>query len=246
MSGTASIGSLVRDHAPDTAAANVSSRTSQRRRTDKARMRSIIAWSILRQRFQELRFEQKRIGYGDHLAGTEPGQHLHHALIALTEDHLALLEASGDLHENDRCGADVVDRARRDPKRDRLFRESDRSGDKGARPPHAIVVCYFRHSARGAAVLIEHRPDEYDFALDAYSDAPGRDRHGLSLFDQRQIGRANGEIDPDRIKIGDDEELRFEVVPPDRGTEVDLALHDTARKRRADFLAAQKSFRLVG
>src|SRR5882762_10311016 len=95
MSGTASIGSLVRDHAPDTAAANVNSRTSQRLRTDQARMRSIIARSILGQRFQELCFEQKRIGYGDHLAGTEPGQHLHHALIALTEDHLALLEAPG-------------------------------------------------------------------------------------------------------------------------------------------------------
>src|SRR5467141_1179521 len=189
MSGTASIGSLVKDHAPDTAAANVNSRTSQRLRTDQARMRSIIACSILGERFQELCFEQKRIGYGDHLAGTEPGQHLRHALIALTKDHLALLEALGDLHENDRCGADVLDRGRRDPKRDRLFRESDRSGDEGARPPHAIVVCYFRNSARRAAVLIEHRPDEYDFALDACSDAPGRDQYGLSLLDQ---GRSAG------------------------------------------------------
>src|SRR5260370_22956720 len=185
MSGTASIGSLVRDQAPDTAAANVSSRTSQRFRTDKARMRSIIAWSVLGQRFQELCFEQERIGYGDRLAGTEPGRHLRHALIALTEDHLALLEAPGDLHENDRCGADVLDCGRRDPKRDRLFRESDRRSDERTRPPHAIVVCYFRHSARGAAVLIEHRPDEYDFAVDACSDAPGRDRYGLSLLDQR-------------------------------------------------------------
>src|SRR5713226_7525168 len=231
MSGTASIGSLVRDHAPDTAAANVNSRTSQRLRTDQARMRSIIARSILGERFQELCFEQERIGYGDHLAGTEPGQHLRHALIALAEDHLALLEASGDLHENDRCGADVLDRTRRNPKRDWLFRESDRSGDEGARPPHAAVVCYFRHSARRAAVLIEHRPDEYDLALDACSDAPGRDRHGLSLLDQGQIGWANGQIDPDRIEIGDDEKPRFQVVAPDRCTEVDLALHDAACKR---------------
>src|SRR5258708_37657375 len=100
MSGTASIGSLVRDHAPDTAAASVSSRTSQRLRTDQARMRSIIAWSILGQRFQELCLEQERIGDCDHLAGTEPGQHLHQALIALAKDHLALLKALGDLHEN--------------------------------------------------------------------------------------------------------------------------------------------------
>src|SRR5258707_12269701 len=127
MSGTASIGSLVRDHAPDAAAASVSSRTSQRLRTDQARMRSIIAWSILGQRFQELCFEQERIGYGDDLAGAEPRQNLHHALTALTEDHLALLEAFGDLDENDGCGTDVLDRARRNHKRDRLFLEGDRS-----------------------------------------------------------------------------------------------------------------------
>src|SRR5258708_24304069 len=135
MSGTASMGSLVSDHAPDTAAANVTSRTSQRLRTDQARMRSIIAWSILGQRFQQLCFEQKRIGYGDHLAGTEPGQHFHLALIALTEDHLTLLEALGDLYANDRCGADVLDRARRDPKRARLFRASDRSPQERTRAP---------------------------------------------------------------------------------------------------------------
>src|SRR5260370_34118349 len=126
MCGAASLGRLVRHQAPDTAAANVSSRTSQRFRTDKARMRSIIAWSILGQRFQELCFEQERIGYGDHLAGTEPGQHLHQALIALAKDHLALLEALGDLHENDRGGADVLDRGRRNPKRDRLVLEARR------------------------------------------------------------------------------------------------------------------------
>src|SRR5215472_10077179 len=106
MSGTASMGSLAKDHAPDTAAVNVSSRTSQRFRIDKARMRSIIAWSILGQRFQQFSLEQEGIGYGDHLAGTEPGQHLCHTLIALAENHLTLLEALGQLHENDRCGAD--------------------------------------------------------------------------------------------------------------------------------------------
>src|SRR6267154_2354526 len=44
-SGTASIGSLVRDQAPDTAAASVASKTSQRWRTEKARIRSSTAQS---------------------------------------------------------------------------------------------------------------------------------------------------------------------------------------------------------
>src|ERR1700747_1956800 len=57
-SGTASIGSLVRDHAPDSAAAT--STTSHRRRTDAARMYSIIP-SVLGGRLQELCLEQKRV-----------------------------------------------------------------------------------------------------------------------------------------------------------------------------------------
>src|SRR6266849_6550141 len=245
MSGTASMGSLVSDHAPDMAAANVSSRTSQRLRTDPARMRSIIALSILGQRFQQFSLEQERIGYGDRLAGAETGQHFHLALIALAEDPLTLLEALGDLHENDRCGADVLDCARRDRKRDRAFLDADRRGDEGTRPPHAVVVRYLHHGARGAAVLIEHRADEYDLALDACSDAAGRDRYRLSLLDQGQVGRANRQIDPDWIEIGDDEKLRFEVVASDRCAEVNLALHNAACKRRANFLAAHKGFRLV-
>src|SRR6266705_1347756 len=69
ISGTASIGSLVKDQAPDTAAAIMSSSTSQRRRTENARMLSIIAPSILGQCFQEFRLEQERIGHCDRLAG---------------------------------------------------------------------------------------------------------------------------------------------------------------------------------
>src|SRR6266478_9374300 len=67
-SGTASIGSLVRDHAPDRAAASVTRSTSHRRRTDAARMHSIIP-SVLGRRLQELCLQQKRVGNGDGLAG---------------------------------------------------------------------------------------------------------------------------------------------------------------------------------
>src|SRR3954454_6018168 len=74
-SGTASIGSLVRDHAPESAAASVTSSTSHRRRTDAARMYSIIP-SFLGGRLQELCLEQKRVGDSDSLAGLQTRQHL--------------------------------------------------------------------------------------------------------------------------------------------------------------------------
>src|SRR5947209_20309255 len=46
-SGTASIGSLVKDQAPEMSAATVISTTSQRRRTDHTRIRSIIQSSAV-------------------------------------------------------------------------------------------------------------------------------------------------------------------------------------------------------
>src|SRR6202030_305842 len=140
MSGTASIGSLVSDHAPDTAAANVSSSTSQRFRTDEARMRSIIARSILGQRFQQLGLEQKRIGYGDHLATAEPGHHLHNAVIALAENHLTLLKALRHANENDCCGAHVLNGTHRDHQRDRLLLEGNCGGNERTRSPDAALI----------------------------------------------------------------------------------------------------------
>src|SRR6266699_6870821 len=62
-SGTASIGSLVKDQAPDTAIARVARTTSQRWRTEKARIRSSKR-SVLGQRLHQLCLERKRIRCG--------------------------------------------------------------------------------------------------------------------------------------------------------------------------------------
>src|SRR6266853_1816078 len=141
ISGTASIGSLVSDHAPHAAAATVKSRTSHRFRTEKARTRSIIARSILGQRFQQLGLEQECIAHGNHLARAKPRHHLDDAVVALTEDHLTLLESLRRASKSDRPGPHVLNGACRHDKRERLFLERDRCGDEGAGPPHAIDVC---------------------------------------------------------------------------------------------------------
>src|SRR5258708_7331622 len=60
-SGTASIGSLDKDHRPEAAMASVASRTSQRRWTEKSRIRTIIFRSVLGRALQQLRFEQERL-----------------------------------------------------------------------------------------------------------------------------------------------------------------------------------------
>src|SRR6266576_4723690 len=64
-SGTASIGSLVKDQAPDTAAATVARTTTQRWRTEKARIRSSNR-SVLGQGLHQLSLERKRIRHGNH------------------------------------------------------------------------------------------------------------------------------------------------------------------------------------
>src|SRR6266851_9229983 len=164
MSGTASIGSLVIDHAPHTAAARVQSRTSQRLRTEKARMRSIIAWSILGQRFQQFRFKEERIADRDYLACAKPRQHLRDTVVALTEDHLTLLEALRGANKGDRRGADGLKGTGRHGKRHRLLLECDRSRNERTGPPDTIV-CDFGDDTRRTAVLVEHRADERNLAV---------------------------------------------------------------------------------
>src|SRR6266849_9488354 len=79
-SGTASIGSLVKDQAPDTAAARVARTTSQRWRTEKARIRSSNR-SVLGQGLHQLRLERKRISDGNHFAGSQPRHDLHETVV---------------------------------------------------------------------------------------------------------------------------------------------------------------------
>src|SRR5580704_8538684 len=93
MSGTASIGSLVGDQAPEIAAAIVRSRMSQRRWTEKSRIRSIIASSILGQGFQQLGLEGERVADRDGLAGAQPRHDLDQAVVAPAGDDRTFLEA---------------------------------------------------------------------------------------------------------------------------------------------------------
>src|SRR6266849_2929578 len=101
MSGTASIGSLVNDHTPETAAANVKSKTSQRRRIETVRMRSIIAASILGLHLQQFRLEGKGISHGDGLARTKPRHDLHNVIVTLPKDNLALRKPFRCANERD-------------------------------------------------------------------------------------------------------------------------------------------------
>src|ERR1700682_4432179 len=101
MSGTASIGRTVKAQVPDTASMMVNSSTYQRRRTEKARTRSIMTSSILDQRLQEFGLERERIGDRDGLAGANAGQDLADAIIALSERHEALFEPLRGADEDD-------------------------------------------------------------------------------------------------------------------------------------------------
>src|SRR5713101_5404411 len=100
MSGTASIGSLVRDQAPEIAAARVKSRTSQRRRIENARIRSMIPL-VLDLPFEELRLEPKAVGGGNDLAALQARGDFRASIVAATDDHRALVEAIRRANEHD-------------------------------------------------------------------------------------------------------------------------------------------------
>src|SRR3984893_300869 len=90
-SGTASIGSFVRDQKPDAAVTRVTSRTSHLRRTEKSTILSIIG-SVLFARLGQFRLQGKRVRCRDGLAGRETGDDLDGLVVALAEDDVALLE----------------------------------------------------------------------------------------------------------------------------------------------------------
>src|SRR5215213_1589121 len=84
-SGTASIGSLVNDHAPKIAAPSVTSRTIQRRWTEKMRMRSII--SVLGQALQEFSLEYECVGYCYAFPRLKAAYYLGDAIIAAAKNN---------------------------------------------------------------------------------------------------------------------------------------------------------------
>src|SRR5437660_653205 len=101
MSGTASIGSLVNDQKPDSAAAKVRSRTSQRRRMENVMMCSSISRSILSMGLQELRFERKGITDGNNFARTKPREDFDGGIVTLAKDQRALGKPFFRAHECD-------------------------------------------------------------------------------------------------------------------------------------------------
>src|SRR3977135_4391053 len=106
-SGTASIGSLVRDQAPEIVAASVKSKTSQRRWTENARMRSII--SVFGRALHELGLERKRVGRGNDLARLKAFCDLREAIIGAAGDNRALLESIGRADKHDFFTANRLD-----------------------------------------------------------------------------------------------------------------------------------------
>jgi hypothetical protein len=93
---------------------------------------------------------------------------------------------------------------------------------------------------------VQHRADEHDLADGAVGEAMRRDRHRLAFAHQRKVGGAHREVDPDAIEIGNGEELRLEIVAPDRRAEIDLALDHASGHWCPDLLPAQGDLRLLG
>ena len=148
-------------------------------------------------------------------------------------------------HEHDLRLAHGLDRARRHRERSGTFLDRDGAVDEGARPPVAVRVGDLRHHAGRMGLAVQHRTDEHDLADGAIRQPVRRDRYRLPLLDQRKVGRADGKIDPDAIEIRDREQLGLQIVPADRGAEIDLAVDDASGNRRLNVLPAQARFRLA-
>src|ERR1700722_13986213 len=140
MSGTASMGRTVSAQPPVIAAATVKSSTYQRPRTDKARMRAIIARSVRDQRLQEFGLEGKGSGDSDGLAGFEAGDNLADTVVAVADGNRALLEAVRRTHEHDLALAVGLAGAGRPRHGGGVLADLDRCMHQRTGPPVAVGV----------------------------------------------------------------------------------------------------------
>src|SRR5947209_8189579 len=244
-SGTASIGSLVKDQAPDTAAATVARTTSQRWRTEKARICSSKR-SVLGQRLHQLSLERKRIRHGNHFAGTQPRHDLHETVVIPPQADWVPFEAFRRTDEDHLFIIDRLNGACRNDERDRLLFDHDCRSDERPGPPNAIAVGDLGYDMRGTRLLVEERADKHDLAVDLLHYCPGADRNRLPLLDGGQISRTDGELDPDPVKVDDHKELGFQVVPSNRRAQIDFTLDNSSRYRRPNGLPPQRSLEFFG
>src|SRR6267378_625337 len=234
-SGTASIGSLVKDQAPHTAAARVASTTSQRSRTEKARILS-SNHSVLGQGLHQLSLERKRISHSNHFAGSQPRHDLYETVVIPPQTDWVPFEAFRRTDEDHLFIIHRLNGACRNDERDRLLFDHDCRGDERPRPPNAVAVGDLGYDPRGTCLLVEERADKHNLAVDLLHYCPGADRNRLSLLDGGEIRRTDGEFDPDPVKVDDHEELGFQVVPANRRAQIDLALDNSSGYRRPNGL----------
>src|SRR6266478_6280190 len=165
-SGTASIGSFVKDQAPDTAAARVARTTSQRWRTEKARIRSSNR-SVLGQGLHQLSLERKRIRHGNHFAGSQPRHDLHETVVIPPQAHWVPFEAFRRTDENHLFIINRLNGACRNDERDLLLFDHDCRSDERPRPPNTITVGDLGYDMRGTRLLVEERADKDNLAVEA-------------------------------------------------------------------------------
>src|SRR5262245_7085702 len=197
MSGTASIGMRVSDHAPRTDAARQVSTTNHRRRIENSMMRLIMALvSVLGFGLAQFGLEGECVADGDGFSGKQTGNDLNGAVILAANGHRADLET---VLVADECHAFALDRLQRGFRNHHLgivFGQRDLRGHEAARSKGMIGIAERRHYARRTGISIEERAYEYDprrHPLPRSAEGNG----DLPPFpDGRQVGKRHREIDP--------------------------------------------------
>src|SRR5215212_4890440 len=137
-SGTASIGRRSADQTPTTAAARVTRTTSQRRRTEKARM-----WpntSVLDRALEQLGLEQEGVAARHRLGRLQPAGDLGHLPVGAADRDQPLLETFGRAHEHHALAADRLQRRHRHGNWHLTGVGCDGRGHEGAGPPRAVAI----------------------------------------------------------------------------------------------------------
>ena len=195
--------------------------------------------------FSSSAFSVKVLATGIGLAGRKPAHDLDVVVVLAAGAHLPRFKAVVVAHEQRRLAFDGLQRLARHDHLRGVVAERDLCGDEGAGLPAVVGIGEAGNHARVARLAIEQRADENDLRARFPLDADGADADGCALAHRGDVFGRDRKIDPDVVEIDDDEELALLALAPDEPAEIDAALGDAARDRRAQILLAQAFRRLV-
>jgi hypothetical protein len=201
--------------------------------------------TVLRIGFFKLSLERETVGDRDGLARREAAEDFDVIVVLAAGPDLPRFKAGGVAHEQRGLSLDGLQRRPGNQQFRGLVSERHLGRYESARFPAMVGVRHGRDDAGVAGFTVEQGAHEDHLRTGLVAGADGAHRDRAAFAHRGDVLGRYRKIDPDVVEIDDDEQLALLAFAPDQSAEIDPALRDTARDRRAQELLVQGFLRLV-